>query len=243
MIMRLDRALSEYTALTRSEIRKKMAQGRARVDGVCVTRPETRVDTLNSLIEWDGAPVRCGPLYLMMNKPQGVICATRDARARTVLDLVPDELRRKDLFPAGRLDRDTEGFLVLTDDGDFAHRILSPKRHVAKEYIAGISGILCDDAQERFAQGVTLEDGSVCRPALLEACGEERVRVVLREGMYHQVKRMIASCGAQVTSLRRTRIGGLWLDGTLGPGECRLITEEERLLMERETDHEGKRAP
>jgi len=234
--MRLDRALSEATSLTRSEIRRRIAAGEVLLNGAAVLRPEVQVDKEKDVISVAGRTVSCAPAYLMLNKPRGVVSATRDGRDRTVLDLVPEELRRKNLFPAGRLDRDTEGFVLLTDDGDFAHRILSPKRHVPKTYEAEVEGPLLPDTEERFRRGVALGDGTICRPAgyrVLGRCedGAIRAEVVLTEGMYHQVKRMFLSCGGRVRTLRRVKIGGLELDPSLGPGECRLITPEELKMV------------
>lgn len=230
--MRLDRFLSGATRLTRSEIRRRAAAGEIFVNGAAVLRPETQVDEKTDTVTLSGETVSGAPVYLMLNKPQGVVSATRDGRDRTVLDLVPPVWRRKNLFPAGRLDRDTEGFVLLTDDGAFAHRILSPKRHVPKTYEAEVEGDLLPDTAERFREGVVLGDGTRCRPAEyrgLGRCPDGAVRseVVLTEGMYHQVKRMFAACGGHVRALRRVKIGALELDPLLGAGECRLITPEE----------------
>lgn len=166
-------------------------------------------------------------VYIMLNKPRGVVCATSDAALPTVLDLVPDSLMRRGLFPAGRLDKDTEGFVLITDDGAFAHRILAPKSHVPKTYTARLDAPVTQQMIEAFAAGVQL-DGAVCMPA--ELCvldTPDTARVVIRQGMYHQIKRMFAACGAHVLALRRDRIGGLSLDIALGPGECRELSAAE----------------
>ena len=167
--------------------------------------------------------------YYMLNKPMGVITASRDERHDTVLELFPAELRRG-LFAVGRLDKDTEGLLLITDDGALSHALMSPNRHVEKEYEAVVDGALAADAVLRFEQGMTLRDGTECKPAKLEILETEpelRVRVTLKEGKYHQVKRMIAAVGGTVTALKRLRLGGLWLDKTLAPGEFRELTQEE----------------
>lgn len=237
MGMRLDRALSGATSLTRSQIKKHIAAGEVLVNEQAVRRPETPVDPQRDIIRLLGERVSLSPAYLMLNKPRGVVSATRDAKERTVLDLVPEHLQRKNLFPAGRLDRDTEGFVLITDDGDFAHRILAPKRHVPKTYIAEVEGPLDPDTDRQFAQGVRLGDGTLCHPAgyrLLDGPREDGsvcVEVVLTQGMYHQIKRMFAACGGRVTALRRTKIGALVLDPELGPGECREILPEELELV------------
>lgn len=238
--MRLDRLLSGATRLTRSEIRRLAAAGEILVNGAVVLRPETQVDEKTDTVTLSGETVSGAPVYLMLNKPQGVVSATRDGRDRTVLDLVPPAWRRKNLFPAGRLDRDTEGFVLLTDDGAFAHRILSPKCHVPKTYEAEAEGALLPDTAERFREGVVLGDGTRCRPAgyrELGRCpdGAVKAEVVLTEGMYHQIKRMFAACGGHVRALRRVKIGALELDPLLGAGECRPITPEELLLISDET--------
>ena len=167
--------------------------------------------------------------YYMLNKPMGVITASRDERHDTVLELFPAELRRG-LFAVGRLDKDTEGLLLITDDGALSHALMSPNRHVEKEYEAVVDGALAADAVLRFEQGMTLRDGTECKPAKLEILETEpelSVRVTLKEGKYHQVKRMIAAVGGTVTALKRLRLGGLWLDKTLAPGEFRELTQEE----------------
>ena len=163
---------------------------------------------------------RCGERH------GGVITASRDERHGTVLELFPESLRRG-LFAVGRLDKDTEGLLLVTDDGALSHALMSPSRHVSKVYEAEFDGMLVPDAAERFGAGLTLRDGTVCRPALLELLPDGRVRVTLHEGKYHQVKRMIAACGATVTFLKRVQLGGVRLDESLAPGEFRELTEEE----------------
>ncbi len=166
----------------------------------------------------------------MLNKPQGVVSATNDRSQKTVLDLVPESLFRPDLFPAGRLDKDTTGFVLLTNDGDFAHRLLSPKHHIAKTYHAMLDGPIPEDMIARFREGVTLKDGFVCLPALLKPLTAERqpvVEIILYEGKYHQIKRMAAACGRHVLALKRVKMGNLPLDPDLPEGGCRELLHKE----------------
>ena len=165
--------------------------------------------------------------YIMMNKPAGVLTATEDGREKTVLDLMDETARRRGAAPAGRLDRDTEGLLILTDDGDLAHRIISPSHGVVKAYEAEVASPPETGAEDILAAGITLGDGTKCLPARLERVSETTVRLYISEGKYHQVKRMLANTGAPVVKLRRLSIGALDLDPDLAPGEYRLLTEEE----------------
>ena len=171
----------------------------------------------------------------MMNKPAGVLTATEDLRQKTVLDLLPEELRRMGLFPVGRLDRDTRGLLLLTDDGEFAHRVISPKFAVEKMYDASVEGELNERDAAAFAEGLVLGDGTKCRPARLEILGDGRCLVTVTEGKYHQVKRMLASRGAPVTALKRLSIGGLHLPEELAEGALVPLGEEDlcRVFMVR----------
>ena len=170
-------------------------------------------------------------LYLMLNKPAGYISATEDRSQKTVLDLVPPELYRDGLFPAGRLDADTTGFVLLTDDGAFAHEILSPKHHVQKTYIATLAEPVTEECLQKVRGGIELKDGTVCLPADVRALSEFEAELKLVEGKYHQVKRMFAAAGNRVVALRRTAIGDVALDPQLGPGECRELEKEELSLL------------
>lgn len=233
-MMRLDKALSVYTTYTRSQLKKMIAAGEVTLDGVPALRPDQKILCGSQHLFVRGEEVYTAPAYLMLNKPQGYVSATDDKHSRTVLELVPPALMRKNLFPAGRLDKDTEGFVLLTDDGDFAHRILSPKKHVPKEYLAHVRGRVDEKTVERFSQGVVLEDGTVCAPAglsILEAGDVSVVRVTLYQGMYHQIKRMCMCCGGEVIYLRREKIGGLALDENLPLGGCRALVPEEVCLI------------
>ena len=172
-------------------------------------------------------------LYIMLNKPSGVLSAAKDPDCPTVVDLLPPELSRRGLFPAGRLDKDTTGLLIITDDGDFAHRLISPSHHVYKTYEATLESDISEEQLDTLRQGAVLGDGTGCLPARLRKISDEppTVRVQIREGKYHQVKRMFASVENSVVALRRTAIGALKLDCTLGEGEARLLTDGERKMI------------
>lgn len=231
---RLDKLLSNQSTWSRREVRNLVWKGRVKVDGLTVTDPKQRVDSETSQIEVDGKPMTLRPyLYLMLNKPAGVVSASRDGKFSTVVDLVPEELRRKGLFPVGRLDKNTTGLVILTDDGALAHRVLSPKNHVPKTYLARLNRPVTPEMAEGFSKGVPFSDGTVCRPAqLIPEEDPNQARVTIREGMYHQIKRMFACYGATVLELRRLSMGGLLLDGSLAPGQCRELTPGEVALLE-----------
>lgn len=235
--MRLDRFFSSQQILSRREIRPLLRAGLIRVNGVEAHSPDEKVDPLRDVISLRGERVIYKPyLYLMLNKPRGVVSATEDRTHTTVLDLVPPALWRDGLFPAGRLDRDTTGFVLLTDDGDFAHAMLSPRQHVPKTYEVRLDGALLPEARRRLEAGIALADGELCRPAeltLLEDGPEPLWQIVLHEGKYHQIKRMFGVVGLGVNALRRIGIGGLSLDPDLKEGEVReLATEEvEKILV------------
>ena len=170
-------------------------------------------------------------VYWMLNKPAGILCVSRDPKQPTVVDLLPEEARRKGLFPAGRLDKDTHGLVLITDDGEFAHAMLSPRHHIPKTYRAVLDKPLSDEAAQAFRDGPTLEDGTECLPAqvtVLEAGDNPLVEVVIYEGKFHQIKRMFAAVGCHVTWLKRVAMGGLLLDETLAEGESRPLTDEEK---------------
>lgn len=233
---RLDKVVASRTALSRREVRRLASHGQVTVNGLPERSCERRVDPDADEIAVAGRALEMGRhAYLMLNKPRGVVCATHDDKLPTVLDLVPEELRRSGLFPAGRLDKDTEGFVLITDDGEFAHRILAPRSHVPKTYTARLDRPAGPELVEAFAAGVVL-DGRTCMPALLAPDPDDprTARVVLRQGMYHQVKRMFGAYGITVTALRRDAIGGLALDPDLEPGKCRKLSkiEVERILTE-----------
>lgn len=225
---RLDKILAGTGRWSRREIGKLVKAGRVTVDGVPARAPDCKYDP-ESAFAVDGEPVSGERLvYLMLHKPAGVISATEDPRKRTVLELLPEHLRRVGLFPVGRLDRDTEGLLLLTNDGPLAHQLLSPKKHVDKTYFVRVDGPLGEDDVADFAAGLTLRDGLVCLPARMELLeGEGEALITIQEGKYHQIKRMMASRYRQVTYLKRLTMGPLELDPALEKGAWRPLTEEE----------------
>ncbi len=233
--MRLDKVLSNFGFGSRSEIKKLAKDGLIRVDGSTAKDTSMHVDPENNRIEIKGTPLNYRRyIYIMMNKPAGIISATVDNKHRTVIDLLPDEFSCFNLFPAGRLDIDTEGMLLLTNDGQMAHELLSPKKHVDKRYCALIEGEVTDEDVKRFNDGIILEDGYKTMPAELEIINSgthSEIELTLHEGKFHQVKRMFEATGKKVTYLKRIRIGGLQLDDALNPGECRELTSEEVALL------------
>ncbi|MBR3816447.1 MAG: 16S rRNA pseudouridine(516) synthase [Clostridia bacterium] len=232
---RLDKIISSQGQYSRSEVKKLVKSGRVTVDGEAAKSADMKLEA-SAAIAIDGKELICKKhIYIMLNKPKGVISATEDRTQKTVLDLVPPELRRRGLFPAGRLDGDTTGFVLITDDGDFAHKILSPKNHIMKTYHATLRDELTDADIEKFKEGLTLGDGTECMEAHVRVIesGERNVaEIKICEGKYHQVKRMFASIGNKVLELRRVKMGELELDESLAEGESREITEDEfeRLL-------------
>lgn len=219
---RLDKLLSELGLASRKEGRELIRAGRVTIDGAVCRRPEQKADPAQQTIALDGKRLSApGPRVFMMDKPLGVVTATEDREQKTVLDLLPPELKRLGLFPVGRLDKDTSGLLLLTNDGDFAHRVISPKSCVEKRYYAGIEGEAGEEDVAAFAAGLELRDGSRCLPAVLEPLGAGACLVTVTEGKYHQVRRMLAARGKPVQSLRRLAIGGLTLGDELGPGGVR----------------------
>lgn len=224
---RLDKILSSQNLGSRKEAGAAVRAGRVAVNGETVRRPESKADPEEDEISFDGEPVAVRRrLYLMMNKPAGVLSASRDPKAETVVDLLPQKWRRRGMFPAGRLDKDTEGLLILTDDGDFAHRMLSPRHHVMKWYETRLEFPVSAGDAAAFREGIAL-GGEVCLPAELSVLGGSLALVKIREGKYHQVKRMFLARQNRVLGLRRVRIGGLSLDPALSPGEARELLPEE----------------
>ena len=231
--IRLDKLLADTGRWSRKEAKLLLKQGRVQVDGVVERSADRKVNPLVTCVTADGQRLGWAEFhYLMLHKPAGVLSATEDRHQKTVLDLLPEEFG--DLFPVGRLDKDTEGLLLLTDDGDLAHRLLSPRHHVDKIYYARTEGTVTDEDIRAFAEGITLGDGTVCRSAGLECMGEGECLVTLREGKFHQVKRMLASRGKPVTYLKRLSMGSLKLDADLGAGEWRPLTEEEVAALKAE---------
>ena len=235
--MRLDKLIAGAGLSTRSEAKSIIRAGRVRVDGETVTDPAAHCSTDSEVLLDGQRVVWQAYLYLMMNKPAGYLSVTEDPRAPTVLELLPPELRRRNLSPAGRLDKDSEGLLLLTSDGDFCHRVISPRSGIEKEYYIEVDRPFPPGAEAMFASGAVLEDGEVCLPARLEPSADRRsARVFLREGKYHQVKRMSIAAGTRVKYLKRLSVGGVALDEGLAPGAYRELTAEERLRICGESD-------
>ena len=225
---RLDKLLADSGHFTRSEARSAIRAGRVTVDGAAARKPEEKFDASQVEIRVDGEALNCtATRYYMLYKPSGVLSATDDPRQKTVLDLLPSALQRLGLFPVGRLDKDTTGLLLLTNDGEFAHRVISPKKHVPKLYRAVLDGRPSAADVDAFAEGLALADGTACLPARLELPEEHVGRVTVYEGKYHQVKRMFAARGYTVLALHREQIGALPLDSALQPGEFRELRPEE----------------
>lgn len=226
---RLDKVLSSTGRWSRREVKELVRQGRVLVDSAPAKKPEEKVDPAACVLTVDGEAVRCTPfVYIMMHKPEGLLSATEDRNQKTVVDLLPEHLRRRGLFPVGRLDKDTTGLLLLTDDGQLAHELLSPKKHVDKVYLAHVDGKVDSADVAALAEGMVLGDGLHCLPAGLEPVGDgSDCLVTLREGKYHQVKRMLAARGKPVLTLKRLSMGPLALDSVLKPGAWRELTREE----------------
>lgn len=231
---RLDKILSGTGRWSRREVKDLVKAGRVTADGAVVRRPEEKFDRAATVLAVDEEPVDGEKyVYLMLHKPGGVLSATEDPKQPTVLDLLPPHLRRVGLFPVGRLDKDTEGLLLLTNDGPLGHRLLAPKKHVDKVYFVRVDGKLDQEDSAAFRAGMTLGDGLQCLPAELEVLeSPDTGLVTLREGKYHQVKRMLAARGKPVLYLKRLSMGPIALDQDLAPGAWRPLTEAEREALE-----------
>ncbi len=232
-MIRLDKYLADMGAGTRQEVKRKIRKGLVSVNHKTAGAPDLKIREGEDVVSVEGREIGYAAYeYYMLNKPAGVVSATTDSRDLTVVDLI-QEKRRKDLFPVGRLDKDTEGLLLITNDGLLAHRLLSPRCHVDKTYYARIRGAVTQEDVLAFAEGDIGEDGQVERtmPGILEVLtsnAESEIRLTIQEGKYHQVKRMFLAVGKEVTYLRRERMGTLVLDMDLKPGEYRLLTDEEK---------------
>lgn len=252
--MRLDKVLSNIGHGTRSEIKKKCRQGLVTVNGKEQKKSDIHVDPEVDVIEFEGEVIRYREfVYLMLNKPDGYISATRDKHEQTVMELIDGEFLVFEPFPVGRLDKDTEGLLILTNDGKLSYNVLSPKKHVPKKYYAVVDGKVTNADVKKFEKGVKLDDGYVTKPAKLEIVKvesaedypeieaesgiESEIELVICEGKFHQVKRMFEAVGKKVTYLQRIQMGGLKLDESLEIGKYRELTEDEiQLMQQRECD-------
>ena len=230
MAQRLDKLIASQGTLTRSETVRLIRSGQVTVEGeVCRDAARKVEETCRIAVRGEELCYRRF-VYLMMNKPSGILCVSRDPKAPTVLDLLPPALKRKGLFPAGRLDKDTVGLVLLTDDGDFAHRLLAPKNDILKRYLVRLDGPLTEEHCRLFSEGVTLADGTLCRPAtlrILEDGEQPLAEIGITEGRYHQIKRMFGTVDLGVTWLKRLSMGPLVLDESLAEGESRPLTPKE----------------
>lgn len=234
--MRIDKLLSELGIASRKEAAKVAKSGGIIIDGIAVRDVSKHIDPEKSKVIYLGREIVYQKYtYVMLNKPTGYVSATDDKSLPYVTELLPEELRRRELFPVGRLDRDTVGLMILTNNGVLAHSLLSPKHHVTKEYYFTAAEPVREGAEENFKDGVTLADGDECKPAELYLSEDRREgRIVLTEGKYHQIKRMIAAQDNRVTSLERISFGGILLDRTLARGEWRYLTKEEIDILEKQ---------
>ena len=228
MLIRLDKYISDAAQISRQDAKKYLSKGSVAVDGKVVKKGDVKVSDENS-VTLNGKRLTYRQfVYIMLNKPKGVVSATEDKNDVTVLDLVKKDYPKRNLFPAGRLDKTSTGFVLLTDDGEFAHDILAPKKHVSKEYIVTLDAGITDEIIEKFNSGVTLADGTLLKSAVLEKTDTPCVvKVVLKQGVYHQIKRMFGVFDIGVNELHRSHIGGVKLDDNLAGGEYRELTQEE----------------
>lgn len=227
---RLDKIVSSVCEVSRKDARTFIKKGRVSIDGTVIKDPAAHIDTDNCKISFDGEEkIYKKYIYVMLNKPAGILSASNDKTRETVVDLVKSRFDRDGLFPVGRLDKDTTGLLIVTDDGDYGHKVISPKSNIEKEYIAEVDKPISEDDIAILEQGVTLIDGTVCRPAKVKIISGDRkmISIVITEGKYHEIKRMLGVVGAGVNKLHRERIGGLKLDSSLSTGDFREITPEE----------------
>ncbi len=229
-MIRLDKYLSEMGAGTRSEVKKYVRQGLVTVDGEVVKKPEVKVEETKQTVMVGGKRIGYEKYeYYMLNKPQGVVSATTDSHDKTVVELIEDR-KRKDLFPVGRLDKDTEGLLLITNDGELAHRLLSPKKHVDKVYYARVEGRVTEETVEKFRKGLDIGNTEFAKPSELKILKEDEtseIELTIQEGKFHQVKRMFHAVGMEVVYLKRLSMGELILDMELKPGEYRPLKANE----------------
>lgn len=219
--MRLDKFISSQLNISRKDARAAILRGRAAVDGTTVRAADFKIDENADSVTFDGQALSYKKhIYIIMNKPRGVLSASDDKRQPTVIDIIPEKLRRNGLFPVGRLDKDTTGLLIITDDGDFAHRVLSPKKEIFKTYIAILDGEITPDMPEKFLNGIVLADGTKCRRAFLRRVDKNTAEIKICEGKFHQIKRMFGTVGLGVNALERTAVGNFYLPEDLPQGAC-----------------------
>lgn len=226
---RLDKIISSQFNISRSEAKTCIRRGQVLVGGTVAKDYGMLVMPETELIVFNGERLNYKKnIYIIMNKPRGVLSASTDKSRKTVVDILPEELKRSGLFPAGRLDRDTTGLLIITDDGDFAHRIISPKKKIKKTYIVWLDEDITPDICRKFSEGVTLSDGTLCAPAKLTHIDKNISEITITEGKYHQIKRMFGTVGIGVNELHRKSVGGLTLPENLSEGSSRELTEMEK---------------
>ncbi len=226
---RLDKYLTERGAGSRREVQRLIRSGAVSLNGTVCKKPDTKLDPQTGSVTVSGKNIDADKfIYIMMNKPAGVVSATKDNYDKTVIDILPEEFRRRNMFPAGRLDKDTEGLLIITNDGEFAHKMLSPSKKVYKQYEAELDGEVTDDTIYAFKKGIMFADGTKCMPAELnipDKSRKNRAIVKICEGKFHQVKKMFAVCGLKVVHLKRISIGNLYLGSNLTIGCCKKLTK------------------
>lgn len=229
--MRLDKYFSSQKILSRSECGKYLKKGRIAVNGEIVKKGDLKIDPEKDEITLDKKPIRYEKyVYILLNKPFGVVSATEDGRDKTVIDLLPDSLQKRNLFPCGRLDKDTIGLVVITDDGESAHAALSPKKHVEKEYYFETADEYDEKDRKAIEGGITLRDGYTTKPCKVERKSEKSGVITLTEGKYHEIKRLFGARGNKITFLRRDSFGGIRADN-LALGEWRYMTDEETKIF------------
>lgn len=239
-VMRLDRFLAECGAGSRKEVSAMVRKGRVCVKGLTVKDPSVHIDENTPLVSLDGKELFLkGFSYYMLNKPAGVVSATKDGRDSTVLDLIKEKQKKK-LFPVGRLDKDTEGLLIITDDGPLGHRLLAPGRHVDKQYYVKLNKPVSEEDVRAFAEGLIVDKEFTAMPAVLLPKEDNDALVTIHEGKFHQVKRMFEAVGKTVVYLKRLSMGGLKLDESLAPGQYRELTEEEVRLLQSSAEGQHK---
>lgn len=226
---RLDKIISTQTGYSRKEIKQLARKGEIKVNSIICKASDMKINPDVDKITVCGEIIEYKQyVYYMMNKPKGVLSASNDKNAQTVVDILPESLKRKNLFPAGRLDKDTTGLLIITDDGDFAHRMLSPNKKVYKHYIATLDRPIPEGTKEQFENGIVFKDGTVCQKAFFDKLSANKALVKICEGKFHQVKKMFLACGCEVVELDRVQIGQLKLDSSLLEGQTRELSEREK---------------
>lgn len=234
--MRLDKFLSEAGIGSRSQVKNYIKKGFITINDEKASKPECKIDIEKDVVKFNGTIVGYEAFeYFMLNKPQGVVSATKDNVSSTVIELIKDRIR-DDLFPVGRLDKDTEGLLIITNDGELAHNMLSPRKHVDKTYYATIAGVVTNEDIELFLKGIDIGDDKLTLPAdlkIVKSAEISEIELTIQEGRFHQVKRMFEAVGKKVLFLKRIQMGGLMLDNSLKPGDYRRLTKDEINLLRR----------